>query len=440
MGVTELSKNKILSFLFAISLVVFSFRGKYGGILIGLILIIEFLFLLKEKKLRLKLCFENIWVLFVLIFAVISNAIRTINFEYYLQLGYLLAVVVLLNLDLNKFEDFFKYVKFISIFEAFSIYLQKFLPSIYYSIISIILPDDVVFQITKRFSEGYLTGFSREVSYTMFLISIGIGMYWFNCTFNNTTTTKKNVVPILFLFGALILSGKRATLLFSIISLFITSFIVSRDKLKIIKYSMIFIILFMIVIFTYDFWSKIPSLQRIVELLSFIKDNDFIGITNGRTIIYETAINLWNTNPLTGIGWGNFKYAVPSSLWFSGFDVHNCFLQVFCETGYIGGILYIILIIGSLIKVVTCNYKFRNEKSDIRSLTKFLCYVEFYFVLYSITEPILYEYTDYIIFFICINTTSLLLLNRRTGKFNINNSRLLLNFKGKENQIEKIIS
>ena len=134
------------------------------------------------------------------------------------------------------------------------------------------------------------------------------------------------------------------------------------------------------------------------------------------------------------------KYAVPSSFWFSGFDVHNCFLQVFCETGYIGGILYIILIIGSLIKVVMCNYKFRNEKSDIRSLTKFLCYVEFYFVLYSITEPILYEYTDYIIFFICINTTSLLLLNRRTGKFNINNSRLLLNFKGKENQIEKIIS
>lgn len=413
MEVRGIKKNAITSSLLALSMVVFAFRGKFGAIIITLALAIELFILFKNMKIRLHLGITNFWIPFLLIFSVICNALRSINYEYYLHIGYLFAIFILLNTKSNKYDKLWSVLKGISLFEAFGIYLQRIIPSLFYSVMSIILPGDVVAQIRNRVLSGYMTGFSREVSYTMFLICIGIGLYWYDCNVqpklrSDSSIVKKRLV-LFFLFGALFLSGKRATLIFSVFSLFITGFINSKDKFKVLKYFLGVCAGIGVIIVFYPFWSKISSLQRIVELLSFIQMNDYTGITNGRVDIYSMAISLWENHPIIGIGWGNFKYSISESFWYSGFDVHNCFLQVLCENGYVGAIPYYCLIITSLIRVVICNIKLRKIDTNESRVSKFLCYVQFFFVMYSITEPILYEYTDYIIFFVCINLTSIFL-------------------------------
>ena len=127
-------------------------------------------------------------------------------------------------------------------------------------------------------------------------------------------------------------------------------------------------------------------------------------------MVYQNAIDLWNGNRIFGIGWGNFKYMVNKSLWYSGYDVHNCYLQILCENGLFGAIIFYILTIVSIFRFIRC-VKIAGEYGNDYNykLSLIVAYIQVFFIIYSFTEPILYEYTDYIIYFISINITNILL-------------------------------
>jgi hypothetical protein len=66
-------------------------------------------------------------------------------------------------------------------------------------------------------------------------------------------------------------------------------------------------------------------------------------ISSGRTYLYSLAIDAFKAKPIFGIGVGKFPQYSGT-----GTDVHNAYLQVLCEQGIIGFILYIIPLIVSL--------------------------------------------------------------------------------------------
>lgn len=412
----------LISALWAFSTLLYAFRGKLGAIMITICIIASIPYLLRQTKK------DRSWAsiyaaLFLLVFAVVVNIFRSISLEYYLIIGYFATALVLLNYRIDYFNDMWKWFKGIAVFEAIGVYMQFFLPSLYYPIISIVLPGEVVASIQSRLLSGYYTGFSHEVSFTMFLIVVGLGLYIYEI---NSDKKAKKWIPIVLLVGALFISGKRATQLFFIIALFVTQFIRSDDKLKLLKYSGIAAAGLAAIWFSYPWWSKIPAFERINQLISFYSSNDIIGMTSGRTVIYENAIKLWQTNKWFGIGWGNFKYSVSDMLWYSGFDVHNCFLQILCETGIIGLVFYSILILIVLFNSIRCVLLVRRFGVHSEyNLSVFYCYIQIFFILYSITEPILYEYTDYFIFFVCFNCSNLLLKNKGQKKQD-NYSKLLI--------------
>ena len=108
---------------------------------------------------------------------------------------------------------------------------------------------------------------------------------------------------------------------------------------------------------------------------------------------------------------------VNGSLWYAGFDVHNCYLQILCENGLIGAAIFYALTIISIFRFVKCLKKARECGDDyIYKLSLITAYIQIFFITYSFTEPILYEYTDYIIYFISINITNLLLYKLETEK------------------------
>ena len=409
----KIKTNYILSLLIALSMLCYALRGNLGAILITLLNLILLVYLV--KKIKIKKSFSNYYALFIFIFAFILGVIRTNHFEYYLFIGYLTAVLVLLNNNLNIYDSIWSILGKISLFEAIGVFIQRLFPKLYYSLISMVLPSSVVFSIENRLVEGYYTGFTREVSYTMFLIVIGLGIYLFDILKKDTDVDElkykvKKYLKLVILFGALFISGKKAALLVFLIVVFAIQFIKSKAPFKLVKYVLIGFGGLIFLYLTFPIWSKINSLSRIVELLNFIKDKNVIGITNGRILIYQNAIDLWKGNKLFGIGWGNFKYMVNDTLWYSGFDVHNCYLQILCETGLIGATIFCVLTVISVFRFVKCVKKAKLcEDKFSYKLSIIVAYIQMFFIIYSFTEPILYEYTDYIIYFISINITNILL-------------------------------
>ena len=414
--------NNVLSILIASSMLIFALRGKFGAAVITICVLLIIFLKLTRKKIKISYCY--FYAVFLLGFAVIFHAVRSYSFEYYLLIGYLAATLVLMNSDLNIYNKLWNVLGYISIFEAIGIYMQWLLPTVYYSFISLILPSSVIFAIRNRLAGGYYTGFCREVSYTMFFVVIGLGIYIFNLVESKNeiiSCKKKRIIIIVFLLGALVISGKRATLLFFVVAIFIIQFINSRDRLKIVKYLLLGMAFIGAVWVLYPLWSRVPALSRIVDLLKYISADDMVGITNGRTAIYENAIELWKKNRMFGIGWGNFKYSTSQSTWYVGFDVHNCYLQILCETGIIGAIFYYILTFFSIINSIRSILITRKYGEEMHNVALLTAVIQIFFCMYSSTEPILYEYTDYIIYFISINITCLILKHTKMIKQKENN-------------------
>lgn len=410
----------IVSFLIAFSMLLFAIRGKYGAILISVLAVV----LLFYRRKGVESNYISIgYAVYLILFAVLLNTIRTLSFEYYLTIGYFVASLICLNCSIKNYGSLWKYLQFISILEAFGIYLQRALPQAYYLIISIILPSNVVSSIQNRLVSGYYTGFSREVSYTMFFIVVGLGIYIFgngSLKLKSKNERKRigDIIAVVFLLGALFLSGKRATLLFFILATLATQFLRSKDRLKLLKYLLGTICGITLLWATSSLWLQIPALSRIVELVRFIETRDFIGITNGRITIYESALKLWRNNKWIGIGWGNFKYSVFQSAWYAGFDVHNCYLQILCETGILGAAIFYTLTIVSIIKAILAAVRFQKRDLELHNLAVLSAFIQFFFLFYCVTEPVLYEYTDYILYFICVNISGIILKSLKRHSIN----------------------
>jgi len=235
------------------------------------------------------------------------------------------------------------------------------------------------------------------VAYSALFLVLGISYLLF------LTEKKYKYIYILIYFFALFLTGKKAQPIFLLIALFFLYIFQTKKLTKHLKIYMLAIIGVLVIYVSFPIWKNFAFLSRIVQFIEgFIAGGDLLELTSGRLVIYERALELWESDKIFGIGWTNFRQlgAYGNSeytTWFQYFDVHNCYLQLLCETGIIGLSLYLILLIASIIAMIKI---LRVYKSPVIKYS--MTYI-FLFVLYSITEPCLYTDSYFIIFFICIS-------------------------------------
>ena len=375
----------------SLSIVLYSYRGNVGAIFA---LVAIFLKLFDKSS-----CFEykntikNIWLLFLIIFPIFNYIILNKNLEFYVLTAYILCVFLMLFL---KKKDFFEILKFLYIFSFISlmgILLQKYLSFVYQPFINLVYSDDIVSQINSRFSEGYVTGFSREVSYTALYLIIGV-IY----SFFMLKGKKKYVLSVIFIL-ALFLIGKKAQPIFLILSLLFIKAISGKDVLKKLSGLLIVVGLIILGYFLFPFWKNISILSRFSEFIdAFMSGKSVIGLTSGRSVLYERALELWKQNKVFGIGWENFRNmaSISGSDWFAYFDVHNCYLQILCECGIVGIIFFGILVLMSLLIVIKKNYK--ANVTFVQLCSTFIVF----FLLYCITGTCLYTDSYAIVFFIML--------------------------------------
>lgn len=126
------------------------------------------------------------------------------------------------------------------------------------------------------------------------------------------------------------------------------------------------------VFITIFFLGYTPEVSEFLHL----KEGTKTGTLAERFTIWEKSIELYKQHPIIGVGSGNWKIAFPE-VSFEGLQraeqtttffarPHNDWIQILCETGIIGGLIWISIWIITLWKNITLLGKSQNKKETIQ--------------------------------------------------------------------------
>lgn len=197
------------------------------------------------------------------------------------------------------------------------------------------------------------------------------------------------ICAIIVLTIALIFTGKRAHLLFGILSILLCSIVIGDKKYrdsKIIRYVFIGFVLVTILYLALPLFDQSSVFVRLFDTAIHFRDED---VSTGRFSLYAHAIDMIKSNPIFGNGWGSFKATSIMKT-----DAHNVYLQIFAECGIFVLLLYILTLFGLIRSTVSLYREYENEvemNACIKGLLKFSYSCQLFFILYGLTGNDLYN-------------------------------------------------
>lgn len=261
-----------------------------------------------------------------------------------------------------------------------------FLPSFYAGAIAPLF-GSMQRSLMNQYNLGCMPGITPHYSTNAMYLAIGAGVALANyiCLKNKKN---KNLICLLLMLIALLLTGKRAHILFGAVIFVIVFYITSPKKpgrlFKTICFALAGIFVFYIAI------QFIPALGVVVSRFSDGMEGS--DITNGRAMQVALAMEYFNKNKLLGIGWDGFlhSYVNPSGV---ALNVHCVYAQLLCETGVIGFTTFVLFFIYEIVKAIRLlsYYADRQENNEEYRNVYVAVFVELFFLLYCITGNPLYD-------------------------------------------------
>ena len=258
-----------------------------------------------------------------------------------------------------------------------------FLPSFYAGAIAPLF-GSMQRSLMNQYNLGCMPGITPHYSTNAMYLAIGAGV----ALANYICLKNKNLICLLLMLIALLLTGKRAHILFGAVIFVIVFYITSPKKpgrlFKTICFALAGIFVFYIAI------QFIPALGVVVSRFSDGMEGS--DITNGRAMQVALAMEYFNKNKLLGIGWDGFlhSYVNPSGV---ALNVHCVYAQLLCETGVIGFTTFVLFFIYEIVKAIRLlsYYADRQENNEEYRNVYVAVFVELFFLLYCITGNPLYD-------------------------------------------------
>ncbi|MCP1111502.1 O-antigen ligase [Lachnospiraceae bacterium PF1-21] len=286
------------------------------------------------------------------------------------------------------------------IFYAISTIIISLIPSLYLPYVWELFPDTRE-MLLRSFRNGYISGFTNHYSTNGVFLASGFII----ASIRYYEKKKKlEFALIVIMLVALLLTGKRAHLLFSIAAL-LGMFYLSTARQNVINRffktiaAISICVVIMLVVANY-----VPELAVVFERFrSFMEGND--AAVNARYGLWGASLVTFKRNPLIGIGWEQFQETVSAHLGYSRtYAVHNVYLQLLCESGIIGFAIYISWFIYSLRNAVQVYVELvkRGEYGKERMYIAYSASYQIFFLLYCLTGNPLYDkMTNLPYFFAC---------------------------------------
>lgn len=276
----------------------------------------------------------------------------------------------------------------------FGMWLQIMFPNFYNTYVADIFINSETIKNWAKWNYGY-AGFTCQLGVTSIILIYleGYILYILRKNSNKVLLT----LALIFTIVSIFLTGKRMMSLISIVTPLIV-YVFSEKKIN-RKRRNVFIGIIVGILFLCYFYSNLDMLSdnkvlgRIAN--SFIAFQNGEDITTNRNEISILAKNIFKDNAILGIGVNRFKEV-------SGFytDVHNSFLQVLCEQGIIGIILFVFPLIVCYLKTISV-LKSISYTVDNLSL-KFSLFIQTIFILYSFTGNTTVDRQCFVIYFMSI--------------------------------------
>src|SRR5690554_634582 len=280
-------------------------------------------------------------------------------------------------------------LKVISILFAITVIFHYLFPSIHMIFIKYLLNPESYRIVESLMNRGFYAGLSSQTGHIAAYLSIGIGLFFvFANKFN-----KRRVIFIGTIFViALLLTGKRAHFLFSIVAFAITMLISSKQKVNTaMKILFLTIIIAGVLTIMGPYLNPLTGVGRVYDSFAKIlmgsKIDDVNDITSGRLDLFQEAWLVFKQNIWNGIGWGYYGFSEEVV---SEYTVHNVYLNILAELGIPGLIFYLIPLLW-LIKQNIKLLKIYKNTSQL-NLLKFTLYCQIFYLLYNFTGNPLYNF------------------------------------------------
>lgn len=292
-----------------------------------------------------------------------------------------------------EIEKIFKIFINAALFLAIYISFFRIFPGIYNATFYKLLSA----QVRKTYSLGLQVGYGLPIGngYTFADSAIQLGICAVGAKdLAEGETCVRNKIYILIMISGILLEGRKGELICALFTVIFMYYIGSNRSLKVFRNRFFFIILAMgVLILVLGVFNDKGLLTRFLimyERLLNSHSGQSVDFTSGRFQLWGLAVDMFKDNPILGIGWGGFAKHGGDMEYLK--DVHNCLLQLMCETGLIGTILIcfpIIVITRRLFRLGNCRKKkvltFFEKKSNI-----FCASVMFYLIILSFLDPDFY--------------------------------------------------
>ncbi len=344
---------------------------------------------------------RKLWSLFLLFLIIAFGLDRTGDLRSLLYYGIPLLLPFAVYAEIKEKQSIVNIFIIIGIILTVGCVFNYVFPIAYRAIVIPLFSETTQNNINWQLSYGTsFPGFTSQVGYTSFFLSVSVGALF---AFRKNYNTILFWAVFLFLIFGLFLTGKRGPFAFLTVSIMILYFIegYGRDKIKRVFQIIGFAILGYLVLYLLATYTSNPSIDRIFDTIrEFILTRDVEDA--GREQLWHQAIVYFESYPISGIGWTNFK----NMFTLRKTHVHNIYLQLLCETGIIGFILFAVFFLTNIFRTVK---KIRRATVNSYECSWLMLsfFIQTYFLLYGISGNPLYDIEETILYFFAIGISML---------------------------------
>jgi O-antigen ligase len=309
---------------------------------------------------------------------------------------------------------FLKITWWIAAIVAISVIISSVAPSIITNYFWFIVGQNKVYSILTKAAGGQFSGLAAEIAEAACIINFGLAIEY-SKLFTNKKVNKTNIFWIVIFFISLILTTKRTLFAIAVFMLLMCIFMTQKNVKKRLQYFIIFLAMGGVLLILMQI---VPQLQTLGNRFS---GNDYESM-DGRSVLWQYSFQMIKEKPLFGYGYGSYNAFANShglSYWGGNWvaNGHNAYLQLFGETGILGGLLILIPLIYSLCIGIFYIMKKQIQLEDKRRLI-FCVYIQIMFFIYGITGNTLVIIQQIVLWFFVIDLSHGLIKKYRLGEKN----------------------
>lgn len=220
----------------------------------------------------------------------------------------------------------------------------------------------------------------------------------------NSAKDKRHLRFYKFLFTiavfATLLTTKRAHLLFGMMAIIVVYYFCNPEKLGNKTFKLI--VIGIVGVVGLSIASQcIPAISTFVNRFSSVEGDSTM---QSRIVFWRFALQMFIQSPLLGKGWFAFRYQYRTYLYdtsiraarYELLDCHNVYIQLLAETGVIGLIFYLAVVVYVLTLTfhLLRHYQIEVKERNLYAPLAFSALMQTFYLLYSLSGNCLYDITS----------------------------------------------